>query len=159
MRYQCVNEPETISLHDAEIQKFEYQGQGQPAALTMELTGAVVKAENSQNEYYTDKYVDLMQIQFRNAVLETVLLEGHKYYDANDKLLEQVPDTEVEPERYAELFRKFVHAYIFYGGNPDGEEKLYQMIIDVEEDSYVVSLRYEKLVVRWERFLNKVQTI
>lgn len=46
------------------------------------VEGAVVKDNNSQNEYYTDKYADQMEIRFKNPVIEAVLLEGHKYYDA-----------------------------------------------------------------------------
>ena len=60
--------------------------------LELYVEGAVVKDNNSQNEYYTDKYADQMEIRFKNPVIEAVLLEGHKYYDANDNLVEEVPD-------------------------------------------------------------------
>lgn len=159
MKYKSVNELETISFHDAQVQKFEYHENDKEASLFLEMTGAVVKDGNSQNDFYADKYTDIMQVKFQNISLEKVLLEGHKYYDANDKLIEQISDTEIQPQAYQQLFKKFKNSYIFYGGNPSGDQKLYQIIIDVEEESYVISLRYEKVIACWDRFLNKVQNM
>lgn len=159
MKYKSVDELSTISFHDALIQKFEYDPNSEEPSLSLELSGAIVKDGNSQNDFYADKYTDIMQVKFQNILLEKVLLEGHKYYDANDNLVEQIPDTEMEPQAYQEIFKKFPGSYIFYGGNPDSEKDLYQMIIDVNEDSYIISFRYERVVAYWDRFLNKVQSL
>lgn len=169
MKYKSINELNRISLTDARIKSFEMSEENN--VITLAVEGAVVMAENSQNEYYTDKYTDLMQIRFLGPVIEAILLEGHKYYDANDKLIEQVPDIQINPEEYKKLIKDFEEQYIFYGGIPkervvqnyvnqddlkitDGMN-CYQMIIDVEDDSYVVSLYYEKAIAEWEHFLNK----
>lgn len=159
MKFKSVNELATISFRDALIQKFEYDDNNEEPCLVLELTGAVVKDGNSQNDFYADKYTDIMQVKFQKVLLEKVLLEGHKYYDANDNLIEQIPDTEIESQEYQDLFKKFPNSYIFYGGNPDGEKNLYQVIIDVNEDSYIISFRYERAVAYWDRFLNKAQSM
>ena len=119
------------------------------------VEGAVVKDNNSQNEYYTDKYADQMEIRFKNPVIEAVLLEGHKYYDANDNLVEEVPDQKLAEDEYEKIFGKFKENYIFYGGKPEADKKCYQMIVDVDEDSYIVSFYYDKLIAGWNHFLNK----
>lgn len=119
------------------------------------VEGAVVKDNNSQNEYYTDKYADQMEIRFKNPVIEAVLLEGHKYYDANDNLVEEVPDQKLAEDEYEKIFGKFKENYIFYGGKPETDKKCYQMIIDVDEDSYIVSFYYDKVIAGWNHFLNK----
>lgn len=119
------------------------------------VEGAVVKDNNSQNEYYTDKYADQMEIRFKNPVIEAVLLEGHKYYDANDNLVEEVPDQKLAEDEYEKIFGKFKENYIFYGGKPEADKKCYQMIVDVDEDSYIVSFYYDKVIARWNHFLNK----
>lgn len=119
------------------------------------VEGAVVKDNNSQNEYYTDKYADQMEIRFKNPVIEAVLLEGHKYYDANDNLVEEVPDQKLAEDEYEKIFGKFKENYIFYGGKPEADKKCYQMIIDVDEDSYIVSFYYDKVIAGWNHFLNK----
>lgn len=119
------------------------------------VEGAVVKDNNSQNEYYTDKYADQMEIRFKNPVIEAVLLEGHKYYDANDNLVEEVPDQKLVEDEYEKIFGKFKENYIFYGGKPEADKKCYQMIVDVDEDSYIVSFYYDKVIAGWNHFLNK----
>ena len=119
------------------------------------VEGAVVKDNNSQNEYYTDKYADQMEIRFKNPVIEAVLLEGHKYYDANDNLVEEVPDQKLAEDEYEKIFGKFKENYIFYGGKPEADKKCYQMIVDVDEDSYIVSFYYDKVIYGWNHFLNK----
>lgn len=119
------------------------------------VEGAVVKDNNSQNEYYTDKYADQMEIRFKNPVIEAVLLEGHKYYDANDNLVEEVPDQKLAEDEYEKIFGKFKENYIFYGGKLEADKKCYQMIVDVDEDSYIVSFYYDKVIAGWNHFLNK----
>lgn len=123
--------------------------------LELYVEGAVVKDNNSQNEYYTDKYADQMEIRFKNPVIEAVLLEGHKYYDANDNLVEEVPDQKFAEDEYEKIFGKFKENYIFYGGKPEADKKCYQMIVDVDEDSYIVSFYYDKVIAGWNHFLNK----
>ena len=122
--------------------------------LELYVEGAVVKDNNSQNEYYADKYADQMEIRFKNPVIEAVLLEGHKYYDANDNLVEEVPDQKLAEDEYEKIFGKFKENYIFYGGKPEADKKCYQMIVDVDEDSYIVSF-YDKVIAGWNHFLNK----
>lgn len=123
--------------------------------LELYVEGAVVKDNNSQNEHYTDKYADQMEIRFKNPVIEAVLLEGHKYYDANDNLVEEVPDQKLAEDEYEKIFGKFKENYIFYGGKPEADKKCYQMIVDVDEDSYIVSFYYDKVIAGWNHFLNK----
>ena len=123
--------------------------------LELYVEGAVVKDNNSQNEYYTDKYADQMEIRFKNPVIEAVLLEGHKYYDANDNLVEEVPDQKLAEDEYEKIFGKFKENYIFYGGKPEADKKCYQMIVDVDEDSYIASFYYDKVIAGWNHFLNK----
>ena len=36
--------------------------------------------------FYTDRYASDMQVRFTEPEIEALLLEGHKYYDANDVL-------------------------------------------------------------------------
>lgn len=177
MKFKSTNEIETIQLRDAQIKEMKLVGVGEvetdgEAAESVEdaeaslkglrarwlelyVEGAVVKDNNSQNEYYTDKYADQMEIRFKNPVIEAVLLEGHKYYDANDNLVEEVPDQELAEDEYEKIFGKFKENYIFYGGKPEADKKCYQMIVDVDEDSYIVSFYYDKVIAGWNHFLNK----
>ena len=166
MRYNSVDEIDTLSFRDATIVRCVFSAR--QGVLEFELDGAVVRENNSANELYTDRYASDMQVRFINSEMEAILLEGHSYYDANDVLIETVPDKPVEPERYDEIMKSFEGKVIFFAGTPkenlksqktDSEaqdKKCFQMIIDVEEDSYVVSFYYDKVIAEWEHFMNKV---
>ena len=100
-----------------------------------------------------------MQVRFVNPEVEAILLEGHKYYDANDVLVETVPDRPVDESRYDEVMKSFEGKVIFFAATPrekSSEIKCFQMIIDVEEESYVLSFYYDKVIAQWEHFMNKV---
>lgn len=163
MRYKSVDEIETLSFREASIVKCIYSDK--QAMLEFELDGAVVREDNSANDLYTDRYVSDMQVRFVEPEIEALMLEGHSYYDANDVLQETVPDTPVDREHYEEKLKSFEGCVIFYAGQPkDGAadpercagRKCFQMIIDVEEESYVLSFYYTKVIAQWEHFMNKV---
>lgn len=154
MKFKSTDEIETIALRDAVIKEIEWI-KGEPSWLTFYAEGAVVKDDNSQNTFYTDKYADQMEIRFQNPVIEAVLLEGHKYYDADDKLIEEVPDKPVPEDAYEKTLKLFKDNYIFYGGKPEPDKNCYQMIVDVDEDSYIISFYYDKVIAGWNHFLNK----
>ena len=89
MKYKSVDEIETLSFRDATLIRCIYsEKQG---ILEFEFDGAVVREDNSANELYTDRYASDMQVRFTEPEIEALLLEGHKYYDANDVLQESVP--------------------------------------------------------------------
>lgn len=166
MRYNSVDGIDTLSFRDATIVRCVFSAK--QGVLEFELDGAVVRENNSANELYTDRYASDMQVRFINPEMEAILLEGHSYYDANDVLIETVPDKPVEPERYDEIMKSFEGKVIFFAGTPKEnlksqktaseaqDKKCFQMIIDVEEDSYVVSFYYDKVIAGWEHFMNKV---
>ena len=149
MKYKSVDEIETLSFRDATLIRCIYsEKQG---ILEFEFDGAVVREDNSANELYTDRYASDMQVRFTEPEIEALLLEGHKYYDANDVL-------------YEDVLKSFEGKVVFYSGQPkemlksseNADRKCYQMIIDVDEESYVLSFYYDKVIAQWEHFMNKV---
>ena len=90
MKYNSVDEIDTISFRDAAIVRCVFSAK--QGILEFELDGAMVRENNSANELFSDRYVRDMQVRFVNPEVEAILLEGHKYYDANDVLVETVPD-------------------------------------------------------------------
>ena len=82
MKYNSVDEIDTISFRDAAIVRCVLSAK--QGILEFELDGAMVRENNSANELFSDRYVRDMQVRFVNPEVEAILLEGHKYYDAND---------------------------------------------------------------------------
>ncbi len=157
MKYNSVDEIDTISFRDAAIVRCVFSAK--QGILEFELDGAMVRENNSANELFSDRYVSDMQVRFVNPEVEAILLEGHKYYDANDVLVETVPDRPVDESRYDEVMKSFEGKVIFFAATPrekSSERKCFQMIIDVEEESYVLSFYYDKVIAQWEHFMNKV---
>ena len=105
MKYKSVDEIETLSFRDATLIRCIYsEKQG---ILEFEFDGAVVREDNSANELYTDRYASDMQVRFTEPEIEALLLEGHKYYDANDVLQESVPDKPVDRADYEDVLKSF----------------------------------------------------
>lgn len=159
MKYNSVDEIDTMSFRDATIVRCVFSAK--QGVLEFELDGAMVRENNSANELYSDRYVSDMQVRFINPDVEALLLEGHKYYDANDVLVESVPDKPVDESDYDEVMKSFEGRVIFFAGTPKektgtSDRKCFQMIIDVEEESYVLSFYYDKVIAQWEHFMNKV---
>lgn len=157
MKYKSVDEIDTLSFRDATIVKCIYSAK--QGIMEFELDGAVVRENNSANELYTDRYVSDMQVRFTNPQIEAVLLEGHSYYDANDVLVERVPDTPISEDGYDDVLKSFEGNAIFYAGTPkdavSSDRPCFQMIVDVEEESYIISFYYDKVIAQWEHFMNK----
>ncbi|MBO5261083.1 MAG: hypothetical protein J6A82_02340 [Coprococcus sp.] len=161
MKYTSVNEIDTLSLADSLIVRCIYSKKQE--LLEFEIKGAVVRENNSANDTYTDRYVSDMQLRFIGLNMEALLLEGHSYYDANDTLIETVPDKPVDEDCYEQVLKCFEGNLIFFAGRPKENKDLetgrdkacYQMIVDVEEESYVLSFYYDKVTASWEHFMNK----
>lgn len=159
MRYNSVDEIDTMSFRDATIVRCVFSAK--QGVLEFELDGAMVRENNSANELYSDRYVSDMQVRFINPGVEALLLEEHKYYDANDVLVESVPDKPIDESDYDDVMKKFEGRVIFFAGTPKekketSDRKCFQMIVDVDEDSYVLSFYYDKVIAQWEHFMNKV---
>ena len=141
MKYKSVDEIETLSFRDATLIRCIYsEKQG---ILEFEFDGAVVREDNSANELYTDRYASDMQVRFTEPEIEALLLDRADYED---------------------VLKSFEGKVVFYSGQPkemlksseNADRKCYQMIIDVDEESYVLSFYYDKVIAQWEHFMNKV---
>ena len=152
MKYKSVDEIETLSFRDATLIRCIYsEKQG---ILEFEFDGAVVRENNSANELYTDRYASDMQVRFTEPEIEALLLV----------LQESVPDKPVDRADYENVLKSFEGKVVFYSGQPkemlksseNADRKCYQMIIDVDEESYVLSFYYDKVIAQWEHFMNKV---
>lgn len=156
MKYKCVNKLDKFGFQDAGIISCNYKDD----TLSLELEGMIAKYDNPHNQKFEDCYITATQIRFKEAKIIRFFLEGAKYYDANDVFLEEVPDTDILPEAYMETIEKLINGVVFMvreKSTAQDENKCCMIAIDVEEDTYWLEMEYEKVVVEWDRFMNKVQ--
>lgn len=159
MGFQSVNEINTFAFRDCELISIERAGSG----LRLEVEALIVEAANSQNTNYTDSYAGTTIITLENATIIKALEEGHRYYDANDRLLEEVPDRVMSEKETEELLKKCKPGCYLFGmvKEPETTDDLYvySLGIDVTEtDSYWIYVSFTKAIFRWDRYMNRVQS-
>ena len=153
MRFKLENSYSAFSYKDATVLTWEQKENN----MVMVLSGVIALANNPCNEELVDRYVDDLQLRMLHCRIRRILLEGYKYYDANDVLQEEVPDKEIPVMDYPNIMKECEgQGFLFQIEEEtiDGET-CYHFSIDVEEKTYLVTLQMEKSIMEWERFMNR----
>ncbi len=160
MSFQSVNELEQFSFQDAQIKKFAVSEE----LISFELEAVIVKARNSQNANFTDSYAGTLSMRLLGGNIQKAVKEGYKYYDANDVLVEEVPDTPLSDAEIAALIKGSKDYYLFDVVKVEDDQNdtghfLYLFGIDADEEtSYWFQIEFDKSLLEWERYMNRVQT-
>lgn len=161
MSFTSINELEHFGFQDAQIQRAEYA----EGILEFELEAVIVRANNSQNSNYTDSYAGTLFMRLEKAIIQKGVKEGYKYYDANDVLKQEVPDTPLDESEIKNLLKNSKDYYLFDMVKVNEEENktghyLYLLGIDADEEtSYWLQVEFEKSILTWERYMNRVQNM
>ena len=157
MKYKSINQLDKFYFRDAALQECKYADN----QMTLKMTGVVARYNHPSNETLTDRYIDQTQVRIKGAVITKFFLEGAKYYDANDVLQKEVPDTDILPEEYEKVFPLFQNSVVFWVKDKEASVRdrfCCEIGIDVtneKTDTYWMEVEYEKAVTEWEHFLNK----
>lgn len=161
------NELSTFSFRDATIDSLQLRDN----QVIFSLTGAIVKSDNSNNTNFTDSYAKDLTITLEGADILKTFKEGYKYYDANEVLVNQVPDEPISLDDFKTLTKSFEGTYLYASvdlknkkdtleladANPD-KEYYYGFAVEVnEEDTYWFTVAFDKSIAAWESYLNRVQ--
>lgn len=160
MSFKTTDEMHNFSFEDCVITKIEM---GNDASV-FELEALIVKAANSANANYTDSYASTAELRLDNMQVVSVVKEGYKYYDANDRLLEEVAD-EVIDSLSVKWNALFKDAYLCsFEVTEDADTKAATMEIELPTKepgeiptTYEISVTYKNAFVNWDHFMNKVQ--
>lgn len=156
MKFKSVNEINQFSFDDSEVKELKIENR----RIRFTLNGAMVKAKNSQNARYQDMYCGEIILQLENAETARIVKEGMKYFDADGKLIEEVPDEDVPEPEWQEVFRRCVGGKIFTAVEDEVKEGYaYEFGIDIpgeedeeEVDTYWLCLLFEQSVAMWDRY-------
>lgn len=130
------------------------------SGMKLTLDALIVKANNSQNSNYTDSYADTAVCTLKNVEVIALLKEGYNHYDADDNLIEEIPDEPIAPSDYPEMFKSWEGAYLCRFELEDGEYVLeFETTDEVGAigDSYELHLTADSITFTWEKYLNRVQ--
>ena len=159
MGFQSVNELEQFSFQDAQIKNFIVSKD----SISLELEAVIVKARNSQNTNFTDSYAGTLSMRLLGGNIQKAVKEGYKYYDANDVLVEEIPDRPLSDEEITSLTKESKDYYLFDVVKVEDEQNatghfLYLFGIDADEEtSYWFQIEFDKSILEWERYMNRVQ--
>ena len=160
MGFQSVNELEQFSFQDAQIKDFQVS----EGVIFFELEAVIVKARNSQNANFTDSYAGTLSMRLLGGKIQKAVKEGYKYYDANDVLVEEIPDEALSEEEIAALVKGSKDYYLFDVVKVEDDQNttghfLYLFGLDADEEtSYWFQIEFDKSILEWERYMNRVQT-
>lgn len=154
MKYKCENELSTLSFKDFGLSSVSYAN----GKLTLMTDGGVAKYDNSCNEMLEERYISECEITFFDAKILRFYKEGGKYFDANDVLIEEFPDVDIEESDYNKMLKDLTNeGVIFFLSSCKTEARpYYELAVDVVNDTYWINIDASKVSVGFDRFMNKV---
>ena len=155
MRFQTVNALHLFNFEEVTLREF-HVGKD---SLIMVMDALIVKGNNPVNEECTDRFADTANLCFKAGKIIEVYKEGYKYYDAMDRLIEEVPDEKVPAAEYEALLKRCRNALLFDIIRVKEEEDLYeyQIGIDLDESTtYWFRISCKGTLMEWEKFKNRV---
>lgn len=155
MRFQTVNALHLFNFEEVTVKEFNMGKE----SLTIVMDALIVKGNNPANEECTDRFADTANLYFKEGKITEIYKEGYKYYDAMDRLVEEVPDEKVPVLEYEALLKKCKDAFLFdiIGVKEEKDSYEYQIGIDLDEDkTFWFSIRCRETVIEWEKFKNRV---
>lgn len=162
MAFQSINELEQFRYDDCIISELTIAD----SQIKITVDALIVARNNSQNTSFTESYADTASVRLVAGKLVSAVREGYKYYDANDVLLREVPDEPLEKDAIDAVIKMCEGAYMY---SVEKEQEIdgkpcYSFGIELADeaecamgDSYRLSIVFEKAIVSWERYLNRVQ--
>ena len=154
--FKSIDELDKFSFDDAVCVEINKAQDG----IVIDCEALIVKPNNSQNTNFTESYAGPSVIKFENGSIENIEKAGFKYYDANGKLIKDVPDEPVNKVSWGGLIKSFSGMYL---SNVTKEGETYLAEIEFTDDdgavadTYLVTVKATGFLVTWEKYLNRVQ--
>ena len=159
--YISKNEAEGFSYEDSIITGLQIEDDG----IYLLVEALVVEPQNSQNTNFQRSYADTATITFAEGKVVNAVKEGFKRYDADDKLLEEIPDREMDRAQLDSLLAGLKGQYLYdlkaAGQENDtrnyvlGIEQATDDLTGVDADSYQILIQCRDMTVSWERYMNR----
>lgn len=167
MKFTSVNELQNFSFRDCTITRFEILKD--LSLVRMELEALIVEPKNSQNTHFTQSYAGTVYLRMTEAEVLSGTRVGYRLYDADGKLLSEIPDELLTIKELADLPKRSEGAFL--SGITASEEKNDARVgvITVEfppeeqydtlpVETYEITVRFRDVILEWDFYMNKVET-
>lgn len=156
MRFNTVNDLKTICLDEARLVSIKLGG-GQ---LVICAEGAVIRSDNPNNTRFEDMYCVLLELVLDQVEMKSFCLQGYKYYDADGRLMNQIPSRPLSGEEQQKAMIAGDDAWIFRL-EEDPAAQIYRLIYDKEDEgqvrTYELEFTFNGSRASWERFSGPVE--
>ncbi|MGN0131865.1 MAG: hypothetical protein ACI4AA_05450 [Lachnospiraceae bacterium] len=155
MRFQTINALHLFNFEEVTVKQLE----AREDSVTVVMEALIVKGNNPNNEECVDRFADTANVRFLDGRIMKIIKEGYKYYDADNKLLEEKPDSTIPETEYESLLKQCKDVWLFdiVASGQEDDRYEYQLGIDLnEEDTYWITIQCAETIVEWEKFKNKV---
>ncbi len=156
MRFRTVNSLKTIKLDEARLVSLKINGD----QMVVQAEGAVIRADDPNNTRFEDMYCVLLELVLYHVQVKSFCLQGYKYYDADGRLLEQVPSRPLSEQERQKALDVGEDVWIFRL-EEDPEKDVYRLIYDMEDDgqinTYELEFTFDGSKASWERFSGPVE--
>ena len=163
MGFKSVNEIEKFTFDDCVISSFKVN----EAGIILVFEALIVDSNNSQNTNYTESYADTTTVRLLDGKIISAKKDGYRYYDANEVLMEEVPDTVLSDVETENIIKICEGAYLYYmekDADNESSKNIYNIGLEFTDeedntaaDSYEIKVSFSDVIFTWERFLNRVQ--
>ena len=153
--FKSIDETDKFSYEDCVLTGIEKAEDG----LIMDVEALIVRENNSQNTNFTESYAGPTAIKFVDGKITDIVKVGFKYYDADGRLIKEVPDEPVVKPQWESLIKTFDGNYLPALDKGDGR---YTVEIEMSEDdgtqgnSYLLTIEASGVVITWDKYLNRV---
>lgn len=159
MKFRTVNEIDKFGYKDSYVIESAFTDD----KVSFVVGALIVKANNSQNSNFTDSYASDATVTFEKATINKLVQCGYRRFDANDVLLEEIPDKDI-PFAALDMPKLFNGSY--FTKIECISEGMYVISIECAgDDPYVIDDEYEltlecgDVVIEWDKYLNRVQDV
>jgi hypothetical protein len=162
MGYKSVDEIEKFRYDDCRISSFKVDGD----SVRLELEALIVKSDNSQNTNFTESYAGTVMARFIGGKIISGIKDGFRLYDADEKLIKEVEDVELNEEELKSFPKLCEGAYLYRVDRAENNDDRQHYILSIEfadeeentmGDSYQLDIVFDKAVFEWEHYMNRVQ--
>lgn len=156
MAFISKNELDQLNFQDSVCTEFRYDG----STIKMMIEALIIRSGNSQNSNFTDSYASETTCTMENAEILGIIKEGYKRYDANECLLDEVPDEIVNKEEYVSLYKAFQGAFLAeFVKDEEGYLLVFELADEIGSvgDAYEVRVKAKEVSFSWEKYMNRVQ--
>lgn len=152
MRFKTVNELENFKFVETHLQYIEVMG----SEFIVVLDNVIISANNSCNRDIRDMRANNLGITISDASIISIIEEGYKIYNADGVLMEENQDIEIDKEKYFDLIKSMEDSWLYSieKKNSENEGIIYELVVDANEHTYLITVSGTNDRQEWDRFLN-----